>query len=131
VPGLAVRFVLNEIQRAVGQRFTKFAPLTTIARLRVPVLLIHGAEDPVVPLADAEALQSAAPAGTDLLVIPGVGHSTIGDFLTVAPAVTVFIHRALQSASEVFAGTSASHTPPAASPLSPTEPALGRHVYAD
>jgi hypothetical protein len=49
----------------------------------------------------------------------------------VAPAVTVFLHRALQSASEVLASTSASRTPPAASPLSPTEPALGRHVYAD
>ena len=131
VPGIAVRFVLHEIQRAVGQRFTEFAPLATIARLRVPVLLIHGAEDPVVPLADAEALQSAAPPGTDLLVIPGAGHSAIGDFLTVAPAVTVFLHRALQSASEVLAGTSASRTPPAASPLSPTEPALGRYVYAD
>ena len=128
VPGVAVRFVLNEIQRAVGQRFTEFAPLTTIARLRVPVLLIHGAEDPVVPLADAEALQSAAPAGTDLLIIPGVGHSAIGDFLTVAPAVTAFLHRALQSTSEVLAGTSASRTPPAASPRSPTEPALGRHA---
>lgn len=131
VPGVAVRFVLGEIQRAVGQRFTEFAPLATIARLRVPVLLIHGAEDPVVPLADAEALQSAAPAGTDLLVIPGAGHSAIIDFLTVAPAVTVFLHRALQSASEVLAGTSASRTPPAAAPLSPTEPALGRHVSAD
>lgn len=127
VPGVAVRFVLNEIQRALGQRFTDFAPLATIARLCVPVLLIHGAEDPVVPLADAEALQSAAPAGTDLLVIPGAGHSAIGDFLTVAPAVTVFLHRALQFAPEALAGTSASSTLPAASPLSPTQPALGRH----
>ena len=128
VPGVAVRFVLSEIQRAVGQRFKEFAPLTTIARLRVPVLLIHGAEDPVVPLADAEALQSAAPAGTDLLVIPGAGHSAIGDFLTVAPAVTAFLQRALQATAEVLAGTSAPRTPPGASPLSPPEPALGRHV---
>ena len=101
VPRVAVRFVLNQIQRAVGQRFTEFAPLATVARVRVPVLLIHGAEDPVVPLADAEALQSAAPAGTALLVIPAAGHSAIGDFLTVAPTVTVFLQRALQSPSEV------------------------------
>ncbi|HSP64752.1 MAG TPA: alpha/beta fold hydrolase, partial [Candidatus Deferrimicrobium sp.] len=101
VPGFIVWFALHEIQRALGQRFTDFAPLVTIARLRVPVLLIHGDADPVVPLADAEALRAVAPAGTDLLVIPGADHSAVDRFLTVAPAVTAFLQRALQHTSDV------------------------------
>jgi pimeloyl-ACP methyl ester carboxylesterase len=104
VPGFVVWFVLKEIQRAVGQRFADFAPLVTISRLRVPVLLIHGDKDPVVPLVDAEALRAAAPSGTDLLVIPGADHSAFDRFLTVAPAVTAFLRRALGLASDVVAG---------------------------
>ncbi len=101
VPGIAVGFLLKEIQRAVGQRFNEFAPLATIACLRMPVLLIHGDDDQVVPLADAQALRSAARAGTDLLVIPGAGHSAVDGFLSVAPEVTVFLQRAIEPASEV------------------------------
>lgn len=112
VPGFVVWFVLKAIQRAVGQRFTEFAPLVTISRLRVPVLLMHGDADRVVPLADAEALHSAAPSGTDLLVIPDADHSAIDRFLTVAPAVTAFLQRALQPASELVAGTLPLHLAP-------------------
>ena len=86
---------------ALGQRFADFAPLVTVARLRVPLLLIHGDADPVVPLADAQALRAVAPAGTDLLVILGTAHSAVDRFLTVAPAVTTFLQRALQPPSDV------------------------------
>ena len=58
-----------------------------------------------MPLADAEALHSAAPSWTDLLVIPDADHSAIDRFLTVAPAVTALLERALQPASELVAGT--------------------------
>lgn len=95
LPAPLVRFVLGEIERAVGHRFTEFAPLVTISRLRTPVLLIHGDEDPVVPVADAYALQSAAPPGTDLVVIPGADHGDIERFLTIVPTVQAFLRRSL------------------------------------
>jgi pimeloyl-ACP methyl ester carboxylesterase len=62
----------------------------------MPVLLIHGAIDSVIPLADAQALHRAAPPGTDLLVVPDADHGDIDRFLTVAPAVTDFLRRAVQ-----------------------------------
>nr|MDQ2897078.1 alpha/beta fold hydrolase [Actinomycetota bacterium] len=98
VPVIATRFLLKEIQRAIGQRFAEFAPIATIARVHGPVLLIHGEADAVVPLANAEALRSVASSGTDLLVIPEADHSAIDGFLSVAPAVTDFLRRSLASA---------------------------------
>lgn len=95
VPGPLVAFLLAEIQHAVHQRFTDFAPTATIARLRMPVLLVHGDADPVVPLADAEALHAAAPPGTELIALPGADHAAVERFLAVAPRVTAFLRRAV------------------------------------
>jgi pimeloyl-ACP methyl ester carboxylesterase len=36
-------------------------------------LIVHGAEDPLVPAAHAHDLQQAIP-GAELLVVPGAGH---------------------------------------------------------
>ncbi len=97
VPAIAISPVLREIERAIGMRFPEFAPIATIAHLRMPVLVIHGAIDSVIPVADAQALRRAAPPGTDLLVVPDAGHGDIERFLAVAPAVTDFLRRAIQS----------------------------------
>ena len=105
VPGIAVRLLLSEIQRAVGRRFADFAPLATIARIRAPVLLIHGDADAVVPLADAEALHAAAPDGTKLLVISGADHAALDRFLTVAPQVTAFLRAAVGRGAEAAAAS--------------------------
>jgi pimeloyl-ACP methyl ester carboxylesterase len=96
VPAIAISPVLREIECAVGMRFPEFAPIATIAHLHMPVLLIHGASDSVIPLADAQALHRTAPPGTDLLVVPDADHGDIERFLTVAPAVTDFLRRAIQ-----------------------------------
>jgi len=45
-----------------------------LGRVDVPVLVIHGDDDPLVPFANAEQIVAAAPAGTDLQVMRGVGH---------------------------------------------------------
>lgn len=45
-----------------------------LARVGVPVLVIHGDGDPLVPFANAGRIVAAAPAGTELLVMKGVGH---------------------------------------------------------
>ena len=47
--------------------------LAELPRIVAPTLVIHGDEDPLVPLADGEAV-AAAIAGARLLVIPGMGH---------------------------------------------------------
>ena len=44
-----------------------------LAGLKVPVLVIHGEEDQLIPLAEAEAMAAALPMSR-LEVIPGAGH---------------------------------------------------------
>jgi pimeloyl-ACP methyl ester carboxylesterase len=44
-----------------------------LSRLRVPTLVIHGAEDPLIDVSGGEATARAIP-GAKLIVIPGMGH---------------------------------------------------------
>lgn len=45
-----------------------------LGRVRVPVLVIHGDADPLVPFANAAKIAAAAPKGTELYVMEAVGH---------------------------------------------------------
>jgi pimeloyl-ACP methyl ester carboxylesterase len=45
----------------------------TLAHIRVPTLIVHGADDQIIPLAEAQAMQTAIP-GARLAVIEGAGH---------------------------------------------------------
>ncbi len=45
-----------------------------LGRVRVPVLVIHGDGDPLVPFANALRIVAAATAGAELYVMEGVGH---------------------------------------------------------
>lgn len=47
--------------------------LNDLPRITAPTLVIHGDEDPLLPLAEGEAVARAIP-GASLLVIPGMGH---------------------------------------------------------
>ncbi len=46
-------YILRYVQRVIGHRFADIAPVNTIARIRCPVLLVHGHDDTTVPVADA------------------------------------------------------------------------------
>lgn len=60
---------------ATGLAWLRDADLRTVAtRLRVPTLLIHGAEDPLMPLAAAEALAALIP-GARLAVLAHCAHA--------------------------------------------------------
>lgn len=45
----------------------------TLAQISVPTLIIHGEEDQIVPVAEAEAMRDAIPTA-QLLLVPGAGH---------------------------------------------------------
>lgn len=58
-------------------------PLRTDAALsevRSPILLVHGTDDRLVPLAESERLRRLSRAPTELLVIAGAGHNDIQQF---------------------------------------------------
>ena len=47
------RYILDYVQKTIGYRFDDIAPVATISRIRRPVLLVHGADDEVVPIDEA------------------------------------------------------------------------------
>jgi pimeloyl-ACP methyl ester carboxylesterase len=58
-------------------------PLRTdavIGDVKSPILLIHGSEDKLIPLAHSERLKALTRAPVELLVVPGAGHSDIHKF---------------------------------------------------
>jgi pimeloyl-ACP methyl ester carboxylesterase len=58
-----------------------------LGEIKVPTLIVHGAEDPLFPLGLAEAMANEIP-GATLLVLPGVGHEFVRrSWSTVIPAV--------------------------------------------
>jgi pimeloyl-ACP methyl ester carboxylesterase len=52
------------------------SPLAAIGRTKARVLLIHGALDNVIPHEDSEQLHAAAPANSELKILPAHGHMT-------------------------------------------------------
>jgi len=52
-------------------------PAECAARARVPLLVIHGAEDPQIPVKSAHEIQRAAGPRARLLVLPGETHASI------------------------------------------------------
>jgi uncharacterized protein len=51
--------------------------LRRIRELRAPLLVLHGADDRVVPVMDGEELFGAAPGPKWIEVVPGVGHNDL------------------------------------------------------
>lgn len=64
--------ILDEVQQTIGARFEHIAPVHVMAQLRCPLMLVHGQQDEVVPLSDAQRLHAQAP-HAELLVVE-VGH---------------------------------------------------------
>jgi dipeptidyl aminopeptidase/acylaminoacyl peptidase len=92
-PGLPLAFWL--IERRAGIRFRDISPETLIGRARARFLLIHGAEDVVVPVAHARRLAAAAGASARPWIMPGRGHSDTHREADMASRLAAFFHEAL------------------------------------
>jgi pimeloyl-ACP methyl ester carboxylesterase len=54
-----------------------YPSLRRIARVRAPLLVLHGEDDMIVPVEHGRALFEAAPEPKRLVVVPGAGHNDI------------------------------------------------------
>ncbi|HZW06335.1 MAG TPA: alpha/beta fold hydrolase [Phycisphaerales bacterium] len=62
--------------RAWQQRGGPFDRAAHAARLSVPLLVLHGEQDPVCPIEDGRAIASAAPQG-EIMALPGARHNDL------------------------------------------------------
>jgi pimeloyl-ACP methyl ester carboxylesterase len=71
----------------------RFDNLSRLPRLRIPLLLVHGTRDRIVPFAHARLLKRTAPEQTRFLWVDGAGHNNLIEFAGTAywDAVTAFV----------------------------------------
>ncbi len=67
-----------------------------IGNIRIPIGMIHGDQDQVVPVSMAHELLKRAPAGTELHVVPGANH--VNSVTTGGDEVRAFMMRILKPA---------------------------------
>ena len=90
-------YVLRHVQRVIGVRFDEIAPLTSMRRIRCPVLLVHGTHDEVVPFGDARRLQAAGlSAAVQCLSVAG-GHDPSQAMEAHFPQLIDFLQRSLHA----------------------------------
>lgn len=91
-------YVLRRVQRVIGARFDDIAPLASMARVRCPVLLVHGMDDLMVPFDDARRLQAAGLPGTvACLAVPG-GHDPSDTLEEYLPQLVAFLQQSCAAA---------------------------------
>lgn len=116
LPGPLTKLALRYVERTIGQRFETFAPVHTIGRVQAPVLLVHGDRDTTTPVADAYELHARALRHTQLVIVKGAGHTSIGAF---TEELTPALHRFLRAAGAAPA------TPGAAAPARSSSTTFG------
>lgn len=89
-------WILRHVEKSIGHAYDDIAAITVINGVTCPLLLVHGARDRSVPVADAQAIHAArGDAPVDLLVVDAMGHGGPRDTARLADAVTPFLRRHL------------------------------------
>ncbi|WP_280547028.1 alpha/beta fold hydrolase [Halomonas sp. 11-S5] len=88
-------YVLRYVEHVIGHRFDAIAPVTTLPRVRCPVLLVHGRDDVVIPPSDAERLHaSRGDTPAELRLLPG-DHDLSRHLEAELPELLAFLDRTL------------------------------------
>ncbi|MGS2742131.1 alpha/beta hydrolase [Halomonas sp. LS-001] len=87
-------YVIRYVENVIGHRFDDIAPLTTLPLIRCPVLLVHGEDDEVIPLSDAQHLAEKGGANAVLRVVPG-GHDLTDSLARHGDELMAFLNAAV------------------------------------
>ncbi len=92
VPYWPLGWLVNRyVERVIGARFARIAPLATLPRARCPVLLVHGRQDTTVPVSDAQVLWQAR-GGADVTLLERDGtHEHFDDMDALAGEILAFL----------------------------------------
>jgi len=96
LPGPVRWVVLKAIETMIGKGFDVIAPRSRVEYVSVPLLLVHGEQDDVVPVKDSYELADRRP-NTELLIVPDGAHSDLKPFEPYFPQVMDFIESSFVS----------------------------------
>jgi pimeloyl-ACP methyl ester carboxylesterase len=86
--------ILQVVERMIGHSYDEIAPRNRIGDVTVPVMLMHGEDDAVIPVTDSMELHERLP-GSHLIVVPEGTHSDLEPFEPHFETVDGFLHDAL------------------------------------
>lgn len=95
-PRPVISMILEAVQRTIGYRFDEFAPRARVVSVDIPLLLVHGDKDAVVPIANLHQLADAH-GGAEVIIVPGGGHSDLTPFEPYIDDIVDFFARNLPS----------------------------------
>ncbi|WP_420631740.1 alpha/beta hydrolase [Candidatus Leptofilum sp.] len=76
-PGFLAATVFSRIDSATDEPLTEIRTVAIVENLNMPLLLLHGEQDRIVPVAQGRAIFAAANEPKQLHTIPGAGHLNI------------------------------------------------------
>ncbi len=82
-PGFLAPYIFKRMDAATTEPLTEVLPAETVKSLHMPLLVIHGERDQLVPTEQGRAIFAAANEPKQLYIVPGAGHL---DIFTVDPA---------------------------------------------
>lgn len=83
----------------------EFDSVTRIRRVQEPLLLVHGADDTLIPVRFARELYDAAPGPKEVRILPGAGHNDLYAH-GAGPIMVDFIDRRIVEATRTAGGGS-------------------------
>jgi pimeloyl-ACP methyl ester carboxylesterase len=96
LPGPVRWVVLRAIETMIGKGFDVIAPRSRVEYVSVPLLLVHGGQDDVVPVKDSYELADRRP-HTELLIVPDGAHSDLTPYEPYFPKIMDFIESSFAS----------------------------------
>jgi pimeloyl-ACP methyl ester carboxylesterase len=88
--------LLQVVERMIGHRYDDIAPRNRISDVTVPVMLMHGDADSVIPFQDSIDLHDRL-AGSELVIVPDGTHSDLEAFEPFFPKVDEFLSEHLST----------------------------------
>jgi uncharacterized protein len=97
LPAPVIRKAFRVAEQRGGFLVDGVSPVQAVRAIRVPVLLIHGAEDRETPAAHSQRIYEALTGPRRLILVPGAGHNgSLG-----APGIWVEIDRWIEESLEI------------------------------
>ena len=96
VPYWPLAWLINRsLERVIGASFDDIAPVTTVAKVTCPVLLVHGLQDTVIPVADAHRISKRGNAQSVTLFECDGTHEWFSDTEAITRTILEFVEHSI------------------------------------
>lgn len=93
MPKFISKLLLKYIEFRIGRKFDSFAPSEVISKSTAEILVIHGSEDKIVPVEQANKLgENRLDGRVRLWIMQGIGHSNFHDYPGFSQRLAEFIY---------------------------------------